>query len=82
MDSFKKIFIKQDEEDNTLKTRFIQNVSLEHNLSILNELNREYNSFNNDDINYNEIVSQFMETNIRCLNIITEKLKKIENKKN
>ena len=70
------------EEENVLKTRFIQNVSLEHNLSIMNELNREYNSFNNDDINYNEIVSQFMETNIRCLNIISEKLKKIENKKN
>ena len=82
MDSLKKIFNKNDEEENVLKTRFIQNVSLEHNLSILSELNREYNSFNNDDINYNEIVSQFMETNIRCLNIITEKLKKIENKKN
>ena len=82
MDSIKKIFNKNDEEENVLKTRFIQNVSLEHNLSIMNELNREYNSFNNDDINYNEIVSQFMETNIRCLNIISEKLKKIENKKN
>ena len=82
MDSIKKIFIKQDEEDNTLKTRFIQNVSLEHNLSILSELNREYNSFNNDDLNYNEIVSQYMETRLRCLNIISEKLKKIENKKN
>ena len=82
MDSLKKIFSKNDEEENSLKTRFIQNVSLEHNLSILNELNREYNSFSNDDLNYNEIVSQFMEINIRCLNIITEKLKKIENKKN
>ena len=82
MDSFKKIFSKNDQEENVLKTRFIQNVSLEHNLSILNELNREYNNFNNDDLNYNEIVSQFMEINIRCLNIITEKLKKIENKKN
>ena len=82
MDSFKKIFSKNDQEENVLKTRFIQNVSLEHNLSILNELNREYNSFNNDDLNYNEIVSQYMETSLRCLNIINEKLKKIENKKN
>ena len=81
MDSLKKIFNKNDEEEN-IKNSFIQNVSLEHNLSILNELNREYNSFNNDDINYNEIVSQYMETSLRCLNIINEKLKKIENKKN
>ena len=82
MDNLKKLFNKNNEEVNILKTRFIQNVSLEHNLSILSELNNEYNSFNNDDLNYNEIVSQYMETSLRCLNIINEKLKKIENKKN
>tara|TARA_B100001093_G_C26729763_1_gene971709 strand:- start:716 stop:961 length:246 start_codon:yes stop_codon:yes gene_type:complete len=81
MDNLKKLFNKNNEEENTLKTRFIQNVSLEHNLSILSELNREYNTFN-DDLNYNEIVSQYMETSLRCLNIINEKLKNIENKKN
>ena len=82
MDNLKKLFNKNNEEENTLKTRFIQNVSLEHNLSILSELNNEYNSFNNNDLNYNEIVSQYMETSLRCLNIINDKLKNIENKKN
>ena len=78
MDSFKNIFNKNiKEEENSLRSRFIQNVSLQHNLSILNELQREYNSFN-EDLNYNEIVSQFMDANIRCLNIINEKLKKLE----
>ena len=77
MDNLKKLFNKNNEEVNILKTRFIQNVSLEHNLSILSELNNEYNSFNNDDLNYNEIVSQYMETSLRCLNIINEKLKNI-----
>ena len=81
MDNLKKLFNKNNEEDNVLRTRFIQNVSLEHNLSILSELNREYNTFN-DDLNYNEIVSQYMETSLRCLNIINDKLKNIENKKN
>ena len=78
MDSLKNIFNKNiKEEENSLRSRFIQNVSLQHNLSILNELQREYNSFN-EDLNYNEIVSQFMDANIRCLNIINEKLKKLE----
>ena len=36
----------------------------------------------NSSDNTDEIVSQYMETSLRCLNIISEKLKKIENKKN
>jgi len=60
---------------NDIQNRYIQNVSLQHNISIMEELLLEYNSFN-EDIKYNDTVSQFMESTIKCIKIINDKLNK------
>ena len=78
MNSFKNIFNKDIEKENYLTIKFKQNVSLQYNISLLDELFEEYNSFN-EDINYNEIVSQYMEAVKRCIKIINEKIQKLEN---
>lgn len=78
MNSFKKYMKADKNQENTLNNKFKLNVSINYNISLLEELFEEYNSFE-EHTNYNEIVSQFMEVTKRSIKILNEKIQKLEN---